>query len=51
MSTPRDLGIVVKTGTGYLGITDLQLENRRRMTHGEFTNGYKDLAGSMLGVH
>jgi methionyl-tRNA formyltransferase len=43
-------GIVVKTGNGYLGITELQMENKRRMDHVEFMNGHRDLLGSILGA-
>lgn len=50
VSANKEQGIIVKTGRGYLGITDLQMENRRRMDHGEFINGHKDLEGSVLGA-
>ena len=43
-------GIIVKTGNGHLGITDLQMENKRRMHHREFLNGYRNLPGTMLGA-
>ncbi len=50
VSADKGQGIIVKTGRGYLGITDLQMENRRRMDHREFMNGHKDLEGSVLGA-
>jgi methionyl-tRNA formyltransferase len=50
VSAEKELGIVVKTGNGYLGITDLQMENRRRMDYLEFLNGHRDLEGSVLGA-
>jgi methionyl-tRNA formyltransferase len=50
VSTDKREGIIVQTGSGYLSITDLQIENRRRMDYREFMNGQKDLAGSILRV-
>lgn len=43
-------GIIVQTGSGYLGITDLQMENKRRMDHREFMNGHKNLKGMVFGA-
>jgi methionyl-tRNA formyltransferase len=48
VSADKREGIIVQTGSGYLSITDLQIENRRRMDYREFMNGQKDLAGSIL---
>lgn len=48
VSADKGQGIIVRTGTGALGITDLQIENRRRMDYREFMNGQKNLAGSIL---
>jgi len=45
----RSEGIVVQTGNGLIGITDLQLENKRRMNHEVFINGYRSLLGKILG--
>jgi len=50
ISTDKGQGIIVKTGEGYLGITDLQMENKLRMDHREFLNGHKDVEGSVLGA-
>ena len=49
-SIDKGLGVIVRTGKGYLGITELQMENKRRMGHREFINGHKDLEGDVLGV-
>ena len=48
VSADKREGIIVQTGSGYLSITDLQIENRRRMDYREFMNGQKNLAGSIL---
>jgi methionyl-tRNA formyltransferase len=45
----RRQGIIVKTGDGILGILELQLENKRRMSFKEFMNGYRNLKGKVLG--
>jgi methionyl-tRNA formyltransferase len=45
----RDDGIVVRTGEGFLSITDLQLENKRRMNYRDFLNGHRNLRGTVLG--
>jgi methionyl-tRNA formyltransferase len=45
----RENGIIVQTGKGCIAVTELQLEHRRRMSHGEFANGYRGLAGKLLG--
>jgi methionyl-tRNA formyltransferase len=50
IGTDNVQGIIVKTGKGCLGITDLQMENKRRMHHREFLNGYRNLAGVVLGT-
>jgi methionyl-tRNA formyltransferase len=42
-------GIIVQTGSGRLIITDLQIENRRRMNFKEFLNGHRNIRGSVLG--
>jgi methionyl-tRNA formyltransferase len=41
-------GIVVCTGDGFLSITDLQLENKKRMHYRDFMNGYRNLSGKIL---
>ncbi len=41
-------GILVLTGQGAVGIRQLQLENRRRMTHREFVCGCRELVGKVL---
>lgn len=41
-------GILVLTGDETIGIRRLQLENKRCMTHGEFTCGYRELVGKVL---
>jgi len=46
----RAQGIIVQTGEGVLGITDLQIENRRRMDFQLFINGYRELEGKVLGT-
>jgi len=45
----RTEGIIVQTGHGIIGIMELQLENRKRMSHWEFMNGYRELEGKLLG--
>jgi len=42
-------GIMVRAGKGMVGITDLQLENKKRMSHIDFINGYRELKGKVLG--
>jgi methionyl-tRNA formyltransferase len=49
VAADRERGVVVQTGCGLLGITDLQLENKRRMDYRDFMNGYRNLVGSPLG--
>ena len=44
----RTEGIVIQTGKGLIGITELQQENKRRMGHIEFMHGYRNLLGKML---
>jgi methionyl-tRNA formyltransferase len=46
----RREGVVVRTGEGCLVLTELQPENRRRMSVQEFMNGYRDIQGKVLGV-
>lgn len=41
-------GIVTMTGTGRVGILDLQLENKRRMGYREFECGCRGLVGKVL---
>ena len=41
-------GLEVATGGGLLTITDLQLENKKRMTAYDFSKGYRDLRNNML---
>jgi methionyl-tRNA formyltransferase len=48
LEADRQLGILVSTGQGVVGITDLQIENRRRMDFRTFINGYRDLRGKQL---
>jgi methionyl-tRNA formyltransferase len=42
-------GILVRTGNGVISLLELQLENKKRMPHGDFANGYRNLAGKILG--
>jgi methionyl-tRNA formyltransferase len=42
-------GIKVATGKGYLVLTEIQLENRRKMTATEFVKGNALPAGTLLG--
>ncbi len=42
-------GIIVQAGEGFLCITDLQIENKKRMGFKEFMNGYRGLKGKVLG--
>jgi methionyl-tRNA formyltransferase len=49
VAADRKRGLVVKTGEGYLSITDLQLENKRRMDYRDFVNGFRNLEGTLLG--
>ena len=41
-------GLEVATGKGLLTITDLQLENKKRMKAYDFSRGYRDLRGNLL---
>jgi methionyl-tRNA formyltransferase len=42
-------GILVRTGNGVVSLLELQLENKKRLSHGDFANGYRNLAGKILG--
>jgi methionyl-tRNA formyltransferase len=42
-------GIIVQAGKGLLCITELQIENKKRMGFKEFMNGYRGLKGKVLG--
>lgn len=45
-------GILVKTGKGYLNITALQIESKRKVTAGEFLLGHRGLSmGSIFSDH
>lgn len=41
--------LVVSTGAGRLGIEDLQMEGKRRMTSSEFQRGVQNIIGTKLG--
>lgn len=41
-------GVDVATGKGLLTITELQLENKKRMTAYDFSRGYRELRGNVL---
>lgn len=41
-------GLDVATGKGLLTITDLQLENKKRMSAYDFSRGYRELRGNLL---
>jgi methionyl-tRNA formyltransferase len=41
-------GLDVATGRGILTISELQLENKKRMTAYEFSRGYRELRGNLL---
>lgn len=41
-------GIVISTVDGLLTVTELQLENRKKMDAGEFARGYRGLVGKRL---
>jgi methionyl-tRNA formyltransferase len=42
-------GIIVETGEGRVALGELQIENKRRMNHRDFLNGYRNLEGKLLG--
>lgn len=42
-------GILVQTGRGVIALLELQLENKKRMGHRDFANGFRDLEGHILG--
>jgi methionyl-tRNA formyltransferase len=42
-------GIIVETGKGRVALIELQMENKRRMNHRDFVNGYRNLEGKLLG--
>ena len=50
VSADKREGIIVQTGSGNLSITDLQIENKRRMNFKEFLNGHRNIRGSVLGT-
>lgn len=46
----RSEGVVVRTGDGCLRLLELQPENRKKMDHLEFVNGYRGIQGKVLGA-
>ncbi len=44
----RNEGILVQTGDGFVGLLELQPENRKRMDFRQFMNGYRNLKGNIL---
>ena len=42
-------GIIVEAGNGSVALMELQMENKRRMNHRDFVNGYRNLVGKLLG--
>ncbi len=49
ITSVRKNDIIVKTGNGYLAITSLQLEGKKKMETGAFLRGYKIEKGEQLG--
>ena len=45
---PLDNSVAVVTGSGLLGLDELQLEGRRPISAAEFVRGQRDLVGSVL---
>ncbi|GAB6089595.1 methionyl-tRNA formyltransferase [Spirochaeta dissipatitropha] len=45
----RDKGILIQTGSGLVGVIDLQLAHRKSLDHRTFCNGSGDLGGKVLG--
>jgi methionyl-tRNA formyltransferase len=43
-------GFIVTTGSGTVVVTDVQIENRKRVSGRDFANGYRDLVGKTLGM-
>lgn len=44
----KNAGIVVKCGDGFVALTELQLQGKRRMNYMDFINGYRNLKGKVL---
>jgi methionyl-tRNA formyltransferase len=42
-------GFMVATGKGTVLLTDVQIENKKRVTGRDFANGYRNLTGKVLG--
>jgi methionyl-tRNA formyltransferase len=49
LAVDRREGILVQAGRGAVSLLELQLENKKRMGHGDFANGYRHLKGKVLG--
>ncbi len=46
----KSRGIMVQTGKGLLALRRLQLQAKKALSHGDFANGTRGLAGSVLGA-
>ncbi len=44
----RNMGVLVRTGDGIVGLLELQTENRKRMNFRQFINGYRGIEGKHL---
>ena len=44
----KDKGIVVKCGDGFVALTELQLQGKKRMNYIDFINGYRNLKGKVF---
>lgn len=44
----KEFGLLVQTGEGVLGLQELQLAGKKRLTHKEFINGHANMVGDYL---
>jgi methionyl-tRNA formyltransferase len=49
LAVDRREGILVQAGSGAVALLEIQLENKKRMGHRDFANGYRHLKGKILG--
>ncbi len=49
LGTDKAGGIIVKTGSGLLGLTKVQLQGKKAMNWKDFMNGSRNYAGTVLG--
>jgi len=48
LGTDKNYGILIQTGGGILGVTELQYQNKKALFWRDFLNGARDFTGSLL---